>query len=91
MISVKVYLIITTMVTVVNGKTIDKIDTSYPTSHSSYSECKNSIKSKKNSYSSDYKSHKRNKDKNFTYKKIKCKSKNIKTSEILNIENFIKL
>lgn len=90
MISIKMYFIATTFATVVNGKTIDKIETLRPTSTTEYSECRSMIKNSVNRYKEDRKRHRKNKDKNYTYKTITCKSKSIKNQDLLSISNYIK-
>lgn len=81
MLSAKVYLIIVSNIVVVNGKTVDKMVTEQLTSHSSYSECNDSIKSTKKRYSNDKKSKKKSGKYSYQYKTIKCKSKTVKLGE----------
>lgn len=79
LLTAKVYLIVTTTFVMVNGKTIDKMETSYVSGAQTYSECSNQIKSKKKRYDAE---RKRKRDNySYSYKRITCKSKNVKLGE----------
>lgn len=85
MLSLKAYFIIVTTVSVLNGKTIDKIETPEMKMFSDYSSCNSVIKDRKKSYYNSKKEAKKN-SKNYTYKTIKCSKKTIEDST-----DFIKL
>lgn len=75
MLSAKIYLIVTTTFFTVNGKTVDRMETSYVSSAQSYSECNQKIRGKKERFEKDRRA-KRDRY-SYSYKRITCKSKNI--------------
>lgn len=81
MLSAKIYLIVVSTMAVVNGKTVDKMVVETPTAYSQKSDCNDSIKSKKNRYKEDRKAKKKSGVYSYSYKSIKCKTKNVKLGQ----------
>lgn len=88
MISINAYAAILINISVVNGHTIDKVET--PAGfYSSGSECRASIRNRQERYSQDLKTIKAKKRKNYSYKKIVCRSSKIGgTNDILKLIKF---
>lgn len=91
MLSAKVYLIIVTSISVVNGRTVDRVSVERPTSHQSSSECYQSIRSEKKRYSKNRTKHRKNDDYAYTYKTISCKSKTVKLDDNKIIDKLFSL
>ena len=77
-----IWITITTL-SVVNGKTVDRAEVSYPTKYE-YSECRSHIKSDSKRYSAERKDKRDNYA--YSYKKIKCSKR--KVGDFSNILKF---
>lgn len=91
MLSAKIYLIIVTSISVVNGRTVDRVSFERPTSHQSSSECYKSILSERKRYNKNRSKHLKNDDYAYTYKTISCKSKTVKLGDNKLVEKLFSL
>ncbi|MBM25837.1 MAG: hypothetical protein CL760_09170 [Chloroflexi bacterium] len=80
MLTAKVFLIVTTTVSMVNGDKFAENVVERVTPYTSYSECKDAIRADSKRYNAERKDKRKRKD-TYTYKKIKCKSKRIDLAE----------
>lgn len=90
MISVKVYFIVISTISMVNGSKFDEVSMTQPTSHSSYSKCNKAIASKRTKYNNDRVQKRKNDNFSYSYKNIKCSSKTIKSGSSFKITDLIK-